>query len=154
MIDDYVLHRISDDDYWNYNSAFCKNIVNEGLCHWKFRIKKRSENSRNWAFVIGIWSTKTTKEPPRNTYFTKDRSSYAFVADSAKMVNESGGGFGNDYGVKCKEGDIIDMYLDFNNLTLRYCINDKDYGVACNVDNASYRAAVNTQYEGDCIELL
>ena len=47
-----------------------------------------------------------------------------------------------NYCPKCKEGDIIDMYLDLNNFELKYSINDKDYGKAFDVENTSYRAVV------------
>ena len=46
-----------------------------------------------------------------------------------------------DYGVKIKDGDIIEMILNLIDLTLSYKINNTDYGKAYDVDKTSYKVA-------------
>ena len=56
------------------------------------------------------------------------------------------GWHGRDYGEKCKDGDIIKMTLNMNELTLSYQVNDKDLGNAYeNIENTAYRAAVTME---------
>ena len=141
--------------YHRYVSAFGKAIVSKGKFHWKFMVEKVQD--KGWYIVIGIWKTKSEDHPPKDTYFTHlgYKSGYAFVADDGKLVTESGGGSSKEYGVSCKAGDIIDMFLDLDALTLSFSINDIDYGVAFkNIENTSYRMALDMQQKGDCLRLL
>ena len=46
------------------------------------------------------------------------------------------------------------MILDFNNMTLRYIINDHDYGKAFDIENGEYMAAVYMYDTGFAIRIL
>ena len=61
-----------------------------------------------------------------------------------------------EYGCKCgKKGDIIIMTLDINNHTIKFKINDIDYGIACDeMDKDKYRLVINCDKVDDEIELL
>lgn len=60
-----------------------------------------------------------------------------------------------DYGIKCVENDIIEMYLDLEELILKYSVNGKDQGILTDdIEEGDYSLAV-TLYDGCCkIELL
>ena len=44
--------------------------------------------------------------------------------------------------IKYKNGDIIEMILDLNHLTLSYKVNDKEYNAVFEIEKGEYRAAV------------
>ena len=94
-------------------------------------------------------------------------SGYAFISSCGRLSDSSRPGtycVGNvsgydsevaKYGIPCVEGDIIEMELDLNNLTIKYIINGKDYGIAFNnIENCNYRAAVTIDGGGSSITLL
>eukprot|EP01084_Bolivina_argentea_P188273 324138_1 len=122
----------------SFCSAFCERIVDRGIHHWKFRIKTVSKRSSGWAFVLGIWKTKSSINPPKNSYFTRLSQGYAFVTDHGCMVNKTGGHYGEKYGKICEEGAVIEMIVNFEKLTLQYVIDGVDYGVACEIEDTSY----------------
>ena len=61
-------------------------------------------------------------------------------------------------GDKCKvipnNGDIIEMKLDLNKLTLEYKVNDEFNAEFNDIENTSYRAVVTTPREGQGFTLL
>ena len=60
-----------------------------------------------------------------------------------------------DYGQVCSTGDIIDVYLDFNERTLSFSINNKDYGVAFdNIKTGDYRFGVTLTGKGTSLQLI
>eukprot|EP01084_Bolivina_argentea_P209043 356177_1 len=125
-----------------YQSSFCSTIADCGKYHWKFKIK-HVPKQHGW-IVIGIWKTMSKRKPPIHTYFTEGDSydsGYGYVVTEANITNASGGGRGGSYGVTCKSGDIVDMLLNFDNLTLKYSVNDKDMGIAFLITNTPYKAA-------------
>ena len=142
----------------SYCSAFGKEIISSGQFHWKFKIE--NVGYRHWAIVLGIWKVKSESNPPKETYFTHkgDDGGYAFVTDNQKLVNKTGGGYRSEpskYGTKKVEnGDYIDMYLDLDELTLSYAINDQDCGKAFDIEDTAYRMAVNMRHVGTCLRLL
>merc|ERR1712176_386990 len=97
----------------------------------------------------GIWKTmyNGSKQIPQiDSYFTShgtgdNGGAYAYVTDNACIVNKTGGGYGDKYGVKCNTGDIVEMFVDFDELTLKYSVNGIDQGVAYKIQPGSYRAA-------------
>eukprot|EP01084_Bolivina_argentea_P147055 257347_1 len=172
LIDESCITKISDD--WDFCSAFGKNIIESGQFHWKFRIEKVQAVGLGWYIVLGIWKIKSENKPPVHTYFTHngDKGAYAFVTDSARLVSRCGGTYRKiqpidinnrtdiyenrtiEYGIQCKTGDIIDMYLDLNELSLSFAINNHDYGTAFEIENTAYRMAVNMQQKGDSLRIL
>lgn len=145
----------------SYSSAFCQQVVDKGKYEWRFLIKERAEPSKHWSILIGIWKTMINgrKQAPQiNSYFTAygtgdNGGAYAYVTDNACIVNKTGGGYGSKYGIMCKTGDIVQMFLDLDELTLSYSVNGIDQGVAYKIQPGSYRAALNTQYKGTIVEI-
>eukprot|EP01084_Bolivina_argentea_P139246 244972_1 len=139
-------------------SCFGNSIVSKGQYHWKF-IYKRKPSSTAWCINIGIWKVKTRKKPPTETYFTENgrdsyATGYAYLLNCGHMVSASGGATGQKYGVTCNEGDTIDMFVDFDTLTLKYNVNDKDMGIAHLIENTPYRVALMTCVSNFEIEML
>ena len=149
-----------------YATVFLKNICKSpNKYHWKFKIKKYDGQHKGWNNLIGIWKI-NTKPPALNDgqHFTSiQHGGYAFISSYAKISDASVAGCyvrnGNysdrtNYGKRCVEGDIIEMYLDLKKFELSYSINQKDYGVAFNVKNTEYRAAVMIDHKDNAIELM
>ena len=106
-------------------------------------------------FIFGIW------EEDDNFYETDDpfdidgikKKSIGFIS-SAAYITANPGDYGKACGKICKDGDVVEMILDFDTLQLRYCINGKDYGIADAIDDdATYRAVVMLRGESS-VELL
>ena len=52
---------------------------------------------------------------------------------------------GGQYGKKCKTGDVIEMYLDFDKCTLSFNINGEDMGCSHqNIEKTEYKIAICT----------
>ncbi len=127
------------------------NAVQQGIHTWKFKAVKIT---CSWT-LIGIWKT-NSGTPPINSYFTNvNNNGYAYVINSQHKTNPSKQGYcGPKYGVICKDGDVIEMTLDFNTLCLSYRVNGSDYGKAFDVDNTTYKAAITLFSKGDSISLI
>lgn len=61
---------------------------------------------------------------------------------------------GKEYGVNPKNGSIIEMILDLDNLTLSYIIDGKDYGKAFDIEKGKYRLGLYMRVEGDSLTLM
>ena len=69
---------------------------------------------------------------------------YGFTLNGSLTNPEDPNNWGENYGIKCNKGDIIEMNLDMNERTLTYKINDDDYGVAFHIDGyCKYCAAIS-----------
>ena len=142
--------------YNTANSAFLKNTISEGIFHWKFKIKKITSSYMD----IGIWKINSGEQKLAiNTFFTRDKNSgYAFCVGFGTLVNPDDPNLNpgdlQKYGKICQNGDIVEMILNLDDLTLKYIINDTDYGVAYNIEKTSYKAAIYMYGRGSCIQLL
>merc|ERR1712228_11418 len=142
-------------------SAYLTNIVSEGVFSWRFKIIQAC-NEMNFGITNNI------KASTLNRFFVDYDSGYAWEA-----VHYEEGGYLMDpkmirhqklkqYGPRCKNGDVVEMILDLEQMTLRYKVNDIDYGVAFeNIEKTQYKAAIFMYVYGKanknamgCIELL
>ena len=153
-------------------TSFCKRIVDSGHHEWRFKIRKISGE-----LIIGIWRV---SEAVTSSYITTENfvyqcgDSYGFSARNGVKSRSAGGQYypnarsryysfpyqpyreweGDEYGEKCGKKTIIEMILDFDDLSLKYKINGKDYGVSHKIRKGLYRAAVYMCLEGDRVDLL
>ena len=68
---------------------------------------------------------------------------YSFVLDGYLTDTENAKSApSKSYGESCSDNDIIEMKLDFNDLSLSYKIKGKDFGKAFDIKEGRYRAAV------------
>ena len=138
-----------------YQSAFLVNRVSSGIHTWSFKIISHPLNSSN--IDIGIWKCKNYGKPIISSYFTKKKNNgYAYVATKGVLtVANSAGRYGRDYGKKCRINDIIEMYLDLDQLKLKYIVNGYQYQIAYHdIEKTTYRAVVDMYSKHDQIELI
>ena len=121
-----------------------------GKHYFKFKPLRIAGNS--W-INIGIWLD-DGKKPKLNDYLNK--YFYGFVITEAqKLMPENSGSRDEAYGVKCKVGDIIEMFVNLDKRTIKYSINDKSYGIAySNIKKGEYRALVHLFGIQDTMQLL
>ena len=135
-----------------WDTIFLRNIVNTDKHHWKFKIIKHSGN----CLMIGIWNNKYQIKSDYEYIGEKANISYVFDAYFARLNKHEKYNHwrrDNSYGRRIKPNDVVEMVLDFNNLSLSYSINDVSYGKAHDIKKGEYRAAVSI-YAKSCIELL
>merc|ERR1712228_1023042 len=122
-------------------SAYCKRVARKGKHQWTFEYTMIGNNHWN---LIGIWNT-TSSDPATERHFLNIcHNGYAYCGPQGVLTNpEAPGNGGDNYGVRCKSGDVVEMTLDLDRRTLSFAVNEKDYGVAFNeIAEGEYRAAV------------
>ena len=141
---------INTADGYEYGSAYLKRVVYDGIHKWKFRIDKYRSG---WQ-LIGVFKTKYNAIT--QTYFERNQNqSYGFVLNNGWLSDpQTNGGKLKDYGVKCVDGDIVEMTLNMIDLCLSFKINDIDYGKAFDVEQTSYKAAVTLRNKDTKFTLL
>ena len=124
--------------------AFMRKIIdNQGKHHWKFQIIDGD------SLMIGIFKQSVIEKEGIDSilgsFLTKiPYSTYVIdVLGSCIMEHDRVLWFGGHYGSDCRKNDILEMYLDFDKLSLSYSVNGKDIGPAFeNIDNCKYRVVV------------
>lgn len=137
-----------------WGSAFLTEQYSEGFHHWRFKLQSL-DCRRRYYVLFGIW--KAESGPPiLDSFFTdKKENGYAMnVIDGTLTVPRMPGCGGVKYATYCKTGDIIDMYLDFDELMLTFAINGKYYENGQEVEDTAYKAAVTMYWEQDTIRLV
>eukprot|EP01084_Bolivina_argentea_P155394 270790_1 len=142
--------------------------------HWRFKINSMKEDTDNF-MVIGVIPYSHyqqgihEKDWPsfKISFVCSSFTGYGFAPNinGHGMITNDGDLYVCEpwneeitkpyyYGVKCKVNDVIEMQLNLNALTLKYIINNCDYGVSHKVKNDRYIAAINLKHKGDSITLL
>eukprot|EP00484_Ammonia_sp_Unknown_P026807 CAMPEP_0197040014 /NCGR_PEP_ID=MMETSP1384-20130603/16770_1 /TAXON_ID=29189 /ORGANISM="Ammonia sp." /LENGTH=155 /DNA_ID=CAMNT_0042470699 /DNA_START=110 /DNA_END=580 /DNA_ORIENTATION=- len=125
---------------------------------WSFKIEKLSK-ANGWNVVIGIWKV-DSGAANLNHMFLRPRnkivpSGYAFIANLGKLANpDKPTEAGEEYGVKCKKGDVVTMRLDLDRGELCYSVDGTDYGPAFKVERTKYRAALTVALATTAVTLL
>eukprot|EP01084_Bolivina_argentea_P045299 83399_1 len=125
--------------------AFLSKKIKSGRHYWTFKINKYSCHSIH----IGIFNLRhihnldikrilgSFASPP---YFVKWKG-YVFDCAYGRINNPKYHPW-DDYAVKCRQGCIITMYVDFYDMTLSFSINGKDYGISHAIKKSEYSAAM------------
>ena len=146
-----------------FSSSFGEQIASSpGQYHWRFKLHKQGYSNCRCSTVLGIWKIKSCDLPPVNTWWTctgkggKWKYGYAYDLLTGYLINETGDNAnGPQYGKKCEEGDIIEICLDFDALTLKLIINGEDMGISHNdIEDTEYRVALCTFYGKTMMEML
>ena len=136
----------------NHTTAFLCNVVkDDGVHKWKFKIKRM--NYLAYTIIIGVWKIKY----PTNTEQDIDLApgKYYGYHVNRGMLTKGDGRRRNNYGVKCKQDDVITMTLDLDKLELRYSGNKRDLGVAFeNIEKTAYKVAILIYRAKDTIKIL
>ena len=119
--------------------AYLENIVESGRHHWKFKIVNATTYGGG-SMHIGIWRERSDEDPPLKSIFSRyDTETLTKVGISLNAIPFA---------------DIVEMILDFNELSLRFKVNGKSYGKPHNVKKGQSRAVVQMFRNGDEIQLL
>ena len=148
-----------------YSSVLCRNIVNKGKHHWTVKILKFVPNKYGgaawWRLVIGIVNMNTFSRSALESFFSLNEYEFACNSSSYPDYDQIKGKAhlnavdSKRYGLVCVTGDIIDVYLDFDERTLSFGINDTKYGVAFSkIKEGNYRLAVTLTGIGTSLQLL
>ena len=128
----------------NINS-YLSNVISTqtdgGIHVWKFK-----QNAVNWNDSIGI-----SKISSLNLTGDLDKDGqYCFMLSGHCFKSDKELTYGDAYGESYKKDSVIEMILDCtnNNKSLRWIINDKDYGKAFDIKDGSYRAVVSLYNDG------
>ena len=145
------------------SSSYLKETVRSGKSEWKFKIERQGGDGRSWCSTIGLYKMNnkvdTKKNLSKNIFVKGCAGGYAYGCGKSIPFGKDCSKYytGDDvkYGVKCKEGDIITMILDMNELQLRYQVNGIDQGTIFNVEaHREYKAVVNLSRINDSVSLV
>eukprot|EP01084_Bolivina_argentea_P260602 440142_1 len=130
-------------------TALLKQIVDSGSHHWRFKIKQLRPENCAWSLIFGIVNFKQieTLDVKDNAFLLPD--TYGYVANLGIIL----AGNSTPNVMRCKTGDIVDMYLDIENHKLKYYVNGNKLGIMVKDISGLYRIAVYMR-NYDCIELL
>ena len=158
----------SDSSY--FSSSFGKDIISPtGRYQCKFELLNIPRETVNydiyWMIILGVWKIKSAESPITDSYWTgagrgtggEWTYGYAYDLGAGTLVNAQGTNarLGGQYGKKCKTGDIVEMCLDFDKLTLSFAINGQDMGPSHqNIEATEYRVAVCTGESDVKIKIL
>ena len=143
------------------SNVVLKKIITNGYHIWRFSIPKyKFKNSDTLIGIIKDFDEnpgfsrvyKICNIPNEHGAFTVNHShnTFAFGLQGKKFH----GSRGNEYGIKCEGGAIIEMILDLDKNLLKYIINGQDCEVGFEVASGKYRAIVSVHKAGDCIEII
>ena len=154
----------------NYQSVLGINKIDSGKHHWKFKITKLDEIFAYCRILIGVIKINKINEEQLKTiidsyischdhYFGVGTNVSCKSIDIALINPDQTGNFMDiDYGIKdkpIKVGDIIDMYLDLDNLKMSFGVNGVNYGSAYdNMEKTEYKMGITLSRIGTAIELL
>lgn len=134
-------------------SLYCKKIVESGYHEWKFKVVQTK--TYGGYFTFGLWRCSKNKNPPLNTYFTKGANQgYGYSVDAAKKSRITNGSCSEPFGVLAKSGDIVEMMVDFEQLTLCWKVNGESYGKSHDITQDKYRAAIYMGYSNKIVEIM
>ena len=147
---------IQNTDDGGARSCMLTNIAIKGVHIWIFQCNKGAFGAD--CDVIGIIRQQENSDEEwdlyLDTYFDENETNaYGFGGQGSLTDPEDSNHWGEYYGTKCQNGWIIEMKLDFNNLTLSYKLNDDDCGKAFDIESGEYKAAI-TVYEESKYTLL
>jgi len=137
-----------------WGSAFLTEEYSEGLHHWKFKLQSLDARRRYYV-LFGIWKSESGSAILDSFFTDQKDNGYAMnVIDGTLTVPRMPGCGGIKYATYCKTGDVIDMYLDFDELLLTFAINGKYYPKGQKVEDTTYKAAVTMYWQKDTIRFI
>ena len=131
-------------EHATWSTTVLKHVVSNGEHSWKFKILKAG------AIMIGICNMKNC-DSVKDKFFTDNGGGYGFMINSGqKYENTRCSQWAFKPTVKCKDNDVVSMYLDLTKLTLSYSVSDNYQTITFKaIEKTEYKAAVYT-YWTDC----
>lgn len=134
-------------------NIFIDEVISTGIHRYAFKFTGNNHLALDDG-IIGIISEDDAKFSVTHPFILRT-SGYGFGTAECTKAGPKSWGKPNSYGKHAKDGDIVEMIVDLEKMTLRYLINEEDQGIAHeNIFKDRYRVAVYL-YEIDCkIELI
>ena len=140
-----------------YQTAFLLNIVSSGIHHWKFKLIKY-----NTGYFLRYGIVKCDEIKSKNLTDTRlakiPHVAYVYNAWTGALMEHTTKNtdikFENKQQYKAKEGDIIDIYLNMKELTLKFGINNIIYPKFFKIDKYDYVAAVFAYDDNTVIQIV
>ena len=140
------------------SSAFCKKIIKptDGKYRWTFKLLKYKSNSLRF----GIVKNNEIKRVQKDFLSHIADTVYVFNGATGAMMQHEIRNRDHDstraYKKKfrCKQGDIIDLYLDMDKLTFSAAVNNAMHKKVLNIDKCEYRAAVSVWNKDYQIQII
>lgn len=137
--------RVLYDLIWG--SVFGCKVIKNGIFIWEIKINKICHNN-GWNFLVGIIkNNKLYMQKIKNSNLMKHSHNFNEIYGWScgiynSLLNHKN--YDKKYGKTCNEGDIIQVILNLNNMTLSYKVNNIDYGIAYNnIIKTEYRIVVS-----------
>ena len=154
---------IRQDQGYTQANAYMTKVVDSGIHSWAFKVITCT-NHKYPTMMIGIRNCsggllQTRPFTSRALEQAEEyglRQGYAFVTSTGQIEvrhYQTPSGY-KDYGEECPDGTIIDMTVNFDELSLSYMINGKDYGKAYDITPGRYRAAVYLYFKDDAFQFI
>eukprot|EP01084_Bolivina_argentea_P121009 214517_1 len=137
----------------NFDSvSLLKNEIKTGSNHWLFRLNAIGEGFGDNRIIIGVWKVQDGWEPT-DKCFTENDQGYGYHVGAKKMTSSDDYA---DYAKPFKAGAIIEMHLNMHAGKLSFIDkrNDQKLGEVFIHKKDTYKAAVNTNWTNDSVELI
>ena len=124
----------------NSHSSYCKKLINpndnDNIYEWEIRIQNKSRDKfiGNGGAVIGIHSFENCEMILDNVFAGFDNqhpqsSRYWGVSSDGWIHSNTNNGAGVNVIKRWQTWDVIKMILNTKDKSLKYCVNDIDYGI-------------------------
>ena len=130
------------NDRDNNGSIFLSSMLSDGNHKFRFRIIEKP-----WQIIIGLWRCSADSNPPVDRLFANGKKAglqgYGYCVTDGDKSNSDGvyeDLYGQDY--EARKGNIIEMRIDFQALTLSFCFNGYDLGVSHYLKRGIYKVGV------------
>ena len=139
-------HRAKQGYQWS--TSVLTNIISNGKYCWKFKVIKAG------VIMIGVCRSERI-HLVQGKFFPRIGKGYGWMVTHGRKFELIDSKSDEEIDMKCKDNDIISMYLDLDQLSISYCLNEiNEVMTITDIDKSEYTAAVYTFREGDTVELL
>eukprot|EP01084_Bolivina_argentea_P207925 354659_1 len=135
-------------------TSFCSNVVSGGQHRWIFKIR---EGKRYNCILLGIWKVTNGNEikwPQKSVGLTWRANGYGYNVGYGNHHATTNQITSKNYGKRCETGAMIEMCLNFTDMSLSYCVDGCDQGIAFIVENSSYKAAITTFFRDESVQFM
>ena len=144
---------------WCDYLSFLKNVVTEEIHIWKFRFDLRSDSDIAKS-QIGIWKTNSGKPDLEDRFIDNTNedgiscTGYFITLNGYRSNPENVMDITDGEFAPVKDGDIIEIILDLNELVLTFKVNNVEKVKFDNIEKTSYRAVVSIFQPGEEFTLI
>ena len=139
------------NDKWD--TIFLSNILSAGKHYYKFKIQRDKRGSVLADLYIGIFPIKPPQLLPLTSYISTNIGCY-YILPTLGYFRSNGKQI-NHYFPAFEHGQtIIEMFIDFDVLEIKFSVNGKDCGKADKIQKTEYRGAVSFYCQNSKCQLI